>query len=452
MKNLIISYINSILVVCCLFLTSCDFDNILKDDNGNDMNLLLVDLPEFDAEYSFTFKNAFTGEIYESPADIKISGDSKDDIVSDLGYRKNNMFTSSDGELFLYLNPNLKVESSEVKFDISGNDNNVLVLPYTVSKTKKGRNNVTIGVIPASLLNYKSTKAVSSSTSDDNGILSGVTVKDSKDVIYDIVYLNDLITDGEDGVYAGFVRIGDLNIDDMHIDSNNDNYEYSLVYLAKDVYLIKAVSANQKTCIVNVSLKGDGVVTFYTKASNSFYSDYIQTTVSLPYSFSFRDFISNDNTISVRTKIDALNFDETKTLASDGGNVEFNVPNADKSGKKRYEIHLNAYSPDEKRIAASITKSFKYIEKENNGLSIDNWSEGKLEKGVVTLWLKENVEYTFRVNLNNKAYKYDITTNINEINSLVEKEEDITSFTWSALNDGYRFDIDVTNEEIEDFL
>ncbi len=98
------------------------FQNPMEDkENGDDIQLLLIDFNFFKTQISFKFVDATDGSVINSDAIIQFTGQNGSDIVSFAGEKKPE-YTTAEGELELAVDPNVSISpNSPMKFSINVN-------------------------------------------------------------------------------------------------------------------------------------------------------------------------------------------------------------------------------------------------------------------------------------------------------------------------------------------
>jgi hypothetical protein len=103
----------STIFLAMIAMNGCDgFDPIKDKETGKDINFLIVDMNFFKTRMSIKFIDASEGYIITLPAKVTFSGKNSDDIVNFSGEKKA-LFETSQGQLELTTDPNIKISESK---------------------------------------------------------------------------------------------------------------------------------------------------------------------------------------------------------------------------------------------------------------------------------------------------------------------------------------------------
>lgn len=428
--------------------TSCDLNDVLKEDDGSDMTLLRVDFPTFDGTYALKTINAITGEPYMSDITVKVSGKSADKIITDMGKKNDGIFKSSGGDLYLYLDPNEKVANEKVEFKLTGADKNCAIIPFSITQSLSGVYNGNIGVIPNTYLK--------SATSNND---RGYTVWDKNGTSLPILWFSTPF------IYGETLAVGIVN-------SSEDPSSF----IAKNVPAGTIVSFKRENDITFIcETKHDGkaiTVTINLTAANknTETSGYYKITTTddltisgelsgtLPITRNVENVYSSGSiTIEYFTTPPYINNSKSITIANPSAteSANFEISLDPNTATNYYNYYLNLelfYNSDNSQIIGAPTKPFKVIKKADLG-DESKWITGQLDKGKAHLRLENNTDYFIMVNVNSKWYEYFFNTNPDKISEIIEGHQDkIKKITMEPVADGYNFTFVVYCDDLSDLL
>lgn len=148
-----------LVLAAAVSITSCniDFDGIGKDDDGNDITLIVLDLPACDVNYTFTAVDAVTGALLTNEFTARITPNTQEagglanpDQILVTDAMKVSLQHQFSGSLELSLNPNIKIsQENPVGFTIVAEsaDPNYVGIPVYARSTEKGKREIALEVI-----------------------------------------------------------------------------------------------------------------------------------------------------------------------------------------------------------------------------------------------------------------------------------------------------------------
>lgn len=413
--------------------TGCDFENFGKDDNGEDITWLRLDLPKFDATYTFNLVDHSSGRSLETLLEVNTTYPKTDYrlpeqlLVTD-GCLIPQGGTTSSGVYKLNLNPNIKLTgSNSVGFIVTASDSDYspvdyISVPKVVKQSVPGHRNVTVDVVDlgAPPVSFSSG---SLTVSGSYTRITPLTGKDNGNG-YEYVGLYKATSNGAITVSANPGLFNDYGI--YFFDSNMWNQPAkSVTGINGKYFFVVKKDANVAEGKLNLNITSP--------ASNaSITINYVVTTTSgqykgaitgaLPIKTSIEQiYVPASSTTAQITLTTTAPFkidNPTRTIndiaVAGGANLDFNVTVDQQSDFTLFDLKASLFCRDDKAAALALTKDFQYSE---GSTDMDDfartWSSGQFVSGRASIFMKEDQMYTLRINIDNQWHKYNITTNPN---------------------------------------
>lgn len=460
-----------LVLTAAVSLTSCniDFNGIGKDDEGNDIPLLLLDLPACDVHYTFAAINAedgtpltgaFTARIIPNPQEAGGLANPDQILVTDaMKVSLQHDFTRS---LELSLNPNIKVsQDNPVGFTIvaEGPFLNYVGIPVYVRNTEKGKREVALellnlnqiyaGDMGNGLLKKLDKKGVNPDVS-----LSGASTNALK-------FLNRIMGNGYviQGLYSasssGTVTANCTNpaFSDYGIVLLTDDLSgaprRSAIVVNGQIFFVVKRPAN----ILNGKIAFD--VYSATKASTSFkysvetsigtFTGVFRNTVPFTKQYIEQLFAFSTSKGAVLTLTPSADFsmvgsqvrDITDITVNGGGVADPAYEVSKQANLVQYKIKLIGTCATDRKISMAPSKSFSYRK-----TGTTEWLRGEMVAGQATLLLENGADYDFGVYFDGQLYQYPFTTTRENIQNVLSNQY-VEKYTLNQQADG-SFNISVT--------
>lgn len=450
-------------------LISCNLKDFLKDDDGNDVPLIRLDMPKFDATYLLQFVDATTGEPIYDRFTARISGPSAGDIIDDGGKLNNSTYEIKSGVLSLNLNPNIKLNGSkDIQFAVSGEGASLLVLPQIFANRTPGNKTYSVAVFKFPPIDIRSSPSSVSKVEESLATVtspSGVTLKPIADIStmhrgdgYDYVKLYRATESGQYnytapdvlGVTSGLYSLGESALADPE----------QKLYLNAGQYFT-TISKNDGTVSTDVTIN---------IASNSTISSTFDYIIETDNGMTYRGAVSGKLPISVKVEnVYVNNLAKGLKVTLPDNSIfrlspnEITIPDA-RSGSAianftanlnqsanldLYNLIINAICASDRMIQFAITKRFQYSLVDPQNPTERQWVDGYLTEGSTSIYMERDKRYDFRIMLNNQWESYEITTNPAEINNILNSEY-ITKYKMVSSGGVTTIEAEVTSEEICD--
>lgn len=429
--------------------------NPLVDDKGNDIPLLRVDLPKFEATYIIEFYTK-SGNI-ERPVDGNISysitGKDATKLVNEGGRINNSGNINSGGILSLNLDPNIKFPY-DLEFTISGQNSNYLILPNVIKQTTTGSRQIRIEVIDLNNLPEPtpSPSDVDINASEDEKIAS--------------------IPNSVNGNGYNYIALYQAETTKTYECTSNEFEDYGIYVVGEDMSDMpsKSRTIEAGTYFFVVTKPNGAIPTSFDieigSDENNIYAsfDYEITTAAGVYTGSISNnlpikqtieqiyVLENDKSATIRIipKAPFTIAEDTQNITdiTSSGTINFDAPlqtSGSTASFKRCDISTIGFCSSDRKISYAITRSFQYRKKGDE----DNWLNGMLEKGKTTLYLEDKQRYECRMSINNQWISYDMTTDPQDVDNLINTIPEVSVYTITPNgSDGYNINIEVTSEEL----
>lgn len=459
--------ISKLLLIAAVMLTACNIKNPLKDENGDGIPIIKIDLPKFDAVYMFDFQYLSGAEFSGQELTVHFSGMRSGDLIDDLGRINNNTYTVSTGFLSVNLNPNIKLDGNRtVSFTVSGSSPAGVVLPRVVTDKTGGIRGIDVTVVE-----YSEQKRGGSRNIDDveievrgtQGELVAPVARLGVEQRGDGYRYLDLYQATEDGIYI----CGDAG----------EQWEsYGLFALSERIATepVKMIRLRAGEYFTTIARKRGSLATSIEINLDSPNSG---TAISVGYTVETADGSLYKGTITgatpLRGRIEQIYVEEadrgakvrlhpqpifsvTPSVAevadatAPSAAVSFEVGPVSGMNLTRYDINLTAVCATDRQIAVAATKMFQYSKVDPTAPQDREWITAVMESGRSSVYMSRGSIYDFRVSFNNKWESYMITTDPSKIEEILN-DQHVLRYTMNDEGDRVTIDIEVTHEEICNF-
>lgn len=430
--------------------TGCniDFNGIGKDDDGNDITLLLLDLPECDVNYTFTAVDAVTGTPLNAQFTARIIPDSSaaggltdpgQILVTDA--MKVSLTHTFTGSLELLLNPNITIsESNPVGFTIvaESSDPNYVGVPAYVRSTEKGKREIQLKVI-----NLNNVVAGDFRTSMSKAIKPKYTnrVTTSGATVANLVSLESEMGNGVtiQGLYRATssgtltASCSDPSISDYGIIPTSSAIKLPMtrsiyVTAGQYLYVLRKVSnlvSGKIALEVNSSFSASTSFTYSVATSAGTYTGTFRNTVPFKKQYIEQIFSTTSDKSAVVTLTPESNFtmvgSDTRNVTDitvSGGGVASPAFEIQKPANLTlYNIKLIGTCSTNRQVSIAPSKSFVYRK-----TGVTEWSKAEMVGGKVSLLLESNADYEFGVSFDGTFYQYPFTTSPEHIINVLNNQ------------------------------
>lgn len=471
MKNFNIKLYGLVLLAAAC-LVSCDINNIGKDENGDDISLLRLDLPKFDATYLMNFVDE-NGQLITSDLNISFAGKNGNSLVTEAG-RINETYRVVGGMLNLNLNPNIKINSqNQIDFQIKGAGAGMVVLPYIVKQSLSGERIINVEVFnwqtlqmqQSTISKNRATSPITVTTPDHKN-LSPLAVLSGKDngngYEYKMLYMATV-----SGEYTCLIaNAGEY--DSWGIYTMSDDMtsapKQSLQLNSGDLFTVVTKAKNLLEGKIKVQLNSGSKtsisVGYTVEAGGRTYRGTLNGITPLTTAIEQIYVPSSDKKAKITFyptapyKLDPSTIDIADVTTA-GSKVDATITTNAASPMRRYDLDLIGYCATDKSLTYAITKTFQYsLGSKEISDDARQWNNGALVSGKASFYMIPNQRYTFRISVNNKWYKYDITTNPKDIYEIMHQgdaAEYVSKYEMTENTDGsYNLKVEITNDELCD--
>lgn len=432
-----------IFALAALTLVSCDFNKILKDENGKDIPLINVDFPTFDATYNVHFTDLNGNIIDNSALTMTLTENNpvaeRPSFITLDGKILNSRVVSA-GVYSFSLNPNIKLGnvSGGIGGHITGKSSAYVVMPQFFESVK-GANDIVVKCVKVIATN--NTKAISYANEIAGAdFITAVNSPSGNGFTYQNLYRAPrggtfIAPDAPAGYTGGLIAL-----------IGTDATPKKTITVAAGGYFastITPITVAKKS--INVKISGlrtpaqfsgsinDELVFISTDASgNAVIANYYYNPQSPQITLAVR---SNDiYTITPSsTVIDLSQSAPSATFTAAQKN----------STDKLYTLSIAVVCSSTPEVALSPTMDFQY-----KLASSDKWISASLVKGKTQILMTPNQDYSFRIMFDGKYHSYTITNNPSKIGEILGKYKDITSLVISETT----ISAVLTNNEACDYI
>jgi hypothetical protein len=448
------------LLLTTLFITnSCSdlFNNPLKDkETGNEISALLLDANFFDTRLTFHFVDNETGEYIED-TEIKVffAGKSAEHIVDYEG-GKNDSYLVTNGRLNLTFDPNIEVsETNPIEFTVytDVDDFSYDAFPSEVFYTSKGDYDKNINMIyfgnakSASLksatlnpgwepFDVKFNGSIIQPENDPVWAFNTNTYKQQDKVYYSIYRTNNppngilssenftrdlqLFSNwGLEGVYFKNSKAINYSLtnDDIATEEGTSNYKaYSAVQLNN---YSKCYSGIDITVSSSNNTTGSAVFTYKLIIDDETILEERISGSNMPFTVNTGAFYypSDASSASLEFTGDSqYDISPQQINLSDICGEKVDIIAEAKDGLVAHKIIAKIKCPGQP-VAYAPTINGRYRLKNSN----DKWTFFKFNEGITTLMMKPNETYTIIGDLTDNKVEFDLPTNIDKIDEVVEQ-------------------------------
>lgn len=447
----------SIIAVFGIVMVSCRFEDPLVDDNGEKINLVRLDLPKFDARYTVRIVNIDGLLVDDVPVELSFSGKDANSLITDAGrivmkeqtdaYR--GYRTARFGMLNVNLNPNYKVASHPVNFQINGSETSIgeyIIIPKIVSQTVAGDLNVDVTAVKINPTTFSERTPELVTVGGANATKLATLSNQS----------------GNGYMLLGLYRSTENATKSFTCTDNSGQFESYGIYLlgesmevaplktkeiGSDQYFIVAAKPRQtiqgKIVVeINSAIKGVAVSLPYIITTTS------GTVVGrgaisgiLPFTATIEQIFVHQSASLVNVRIDGTStYSVTPTTAqtatvsaSATPKVSFTVlpdPNSS-TDLRRCDISVVGICSTNKQIAFYPTIRFQYSLKDTK-----RWESAESKGGKIVMMLEPGQDYTIRIPINNAWQEFNITTDQTKIEAMVRDQPNVSKFELVTNSNG----------------
>ena len=469
----------SFLFAAAVSMNACniDFDGIGKDDEGNDITLVLLDLPACDVNYTFTavdettgalLNQTFTAEITPDTAECGGLTNANQILVTDA--MKVSLQHNFTGELELALNPNITVsESNPVGFTIVANSSNpdYIGVPEYVRSTEKGKREVSLGVL------YVGTSIVGGDLSAGM-LMRSVAPKSIGDVslsgisVQTLGSLNRPTGNGyvvervcEAASSGTLTATSSASLEDYGIMLPSDKYG-SLrrsvnISEGQRFFVVKKYPSMMLGKIafdVNSPVQASASFAYSVVTAAGTFNGIVRNTVPFTRQYIEQIIVPSSNKSATLTIIPLADFQlvgsSTREIADvtvPGGGIASPAYTLEKQASlTQYKIKLYATCETDRKVSLAPTKSFIYKKKNTN-----TWLRGEMKQGYAHLLMEKDADYDFGIYFDGKFYSYPFTTSIANIEEVLTNQY-VKKYSIIPEGNAYYINVLVAAPEICDIL
>lgn len=458
-------YILAILTLCAaatLICNSCS--NPLVDDNGDDIPLIRIDLPPFDATYLIDFVelNGLATTPNGADVEVQLLGPDAADLYDESFSTSNSYMVHPSGVLSLNLDPNIQLsQSNPLDFTIAGQNHNYVVLPWSVHQTVPGNKRLQVEVINVA----NGPQAM--------GGTRGITFPDLTDGSPSATKIVDLSgrTNGNGYEYGALYRAGTSGI--FTCENPGSGYaDYGMYVFGGDLSLALQKEAfiqsgsyfvtvkkpiNLVTSELTIEVNGpQGYSTAFgyeILVGGRTYTGTIAGTLPLSSTIEQIYLSSTGSKAASVRLIPSAPYQLTQSsmgvndITSANASASFDATVATNPQLRECSIELLAFCGTDKSIAYSLSRQFQF--RKTSAAADEPWSNGELKAGKCKIYLDDNTRYTFRIALNDKWVSYDLTTNLDEIGAILGGIDGVKKYVMKNTSaTSYSIYIEIANDEL----
>lgn len=431
-------------------LASCniDFNGIGKDDDGNDITVLLLDIPECDVTYTFTAVDAVTGTPLTSQFTARIIPDTtaagglaNPDQILVTDAMKVSLQHQFTGSLELLLNPNIAIsDNNPVGFTVvvESSDPNYIGIPAYVRSTEKGKREINLEVINLNSPvagDFRAGLSKSIKPKYANFVTtSGVSVTTVMLLNRDIgngLTLQGLYEANESGMLS--VNCSDPAFEDYGFFPVGYAVDYLMrkqmnIVSGQLFYIIRkpANLVSGKIFLdVNSSLSASTSFNYSVETSAGTYSGTFRNTVPFKKQCIEQIFANSSSKSAVITLTPSSSFnlvgESARTVADitvSGGAVAAPAFEVSKPANLTlFNIKLTGTCAKDRTVSIAPSKSFVYRK-----TGTTEWMKAEMIGGSVSLLLESGADYDFGVSFDGKFYEYMFTTSQENIHNVLSNQ------------------------------
>lgn len=466
-----------LVVAAAVSLTACniDFDGIGKDDEGNDITLLVLDIPACDVNYTFTVVDVVTGLPVSGSFTARITPDTANAgglanpnelLVTDA--MRVSLEHEFSGSLELLLNPNVAVsESNPVAFTAVAENlgNGYVGIPTYVRSTEKGKREIVLQVIntvspptqsrPNYVMQTRSVNPGSEISVNGAATLVGSLLNLSLGNGYLLQGLYRSSTSGtltsSSSNPSAFDSHGILLISD-HL--NAPPRSSASLSAGQFFFLIKRMSnlvSGKLAFSVSSDFRASASFRYNVETSAGSFSGIFRSTIPfaklyIEQLFAYSGDKSATLTLTPIADLNVVGSSERQIsdITVSGGAIASPAYSVTKlANRTNYKIKLVGICASDRKVSIAPSKSFVYRK-----VGTEEWLRGELAAGQTSLLLETGADYEFGVNFDGRFYQYPFTTTRENIQNVLNNEY-VEKYTLSDLSDGtFSISITVVAEEI----
>lgn len=457
----------------CVVVTACNFGDVLLDADGQNINLVRLDLPKYDARYRVQIVDQLGDRIDDATIELNIWGDDALNMITDVGrilmldntdqYRE---FRTTEYGLFNFnLNPNLKVASRPIKFQIGGSTNSeseYVVIPKIVDHAFAGDINIYLTAVPVDVQ-----QSASVILGDPFYVLGGNAQK--------VASLS-----GQNG--AGYEMIALYRSDrgvkrNFTIECAGTEYESYGIYLLHDdmfapasiskavepqqYFIVAAKRKNMIRCALRVNVESavKGIAaslpyTIYDRAGDVVLCGEVSGIAPLSSVVEQIYLPADDPVVTIELHgtnsldISMPNLQNVRLSDRSVAQVNFEVVSRVEASSTlhRYDISVEGVCDTDRQIAFMPSVRFQYTVKD---AGCWEWCESRA--GKIVVMLEPDQDYTIRIPINNSWQTFDITTSKERIERIVRDQPNVNRLDLKHNPDGsISLDIDYQDPQFCD--